>query len=255
MSISTFTRSIKFDVPNSPISGMTFYLNRIRASENEASLNLRKRYLFDHNPKKNEYEINYLSEMFKNREVRIIFAQSECEDTIYIDCVFIDNLIKVRQVVDILKANKILTQSEGEELDSFVKEMEVNLNYSSKVADSITDYQVALIRKEIGAFIGVIVQRAENLEQALVWIKEVVNNIKIFGELDPLFTYSTIGNDMDLREALVNVAKVYLSRANLEGALAKLGVNLPSGKIIKKNIVDMLKEGFAGLPIRETALS
>ena len=242
MYASTSTHSIKFDVPeSSPIKGMTFYLDRVRPSENQASLNLKKSYLFGHNHKKTEYAKKYLSEMFKNREIRIVFAQREYYNLVYIDCIFIENLSMIRQVVDILKAKKVLTRSGGEKIDSFVEKMEVNLNYCSRVADYITDYQIACIKEKIEPFIGLIVQDAKNTEQALAWIKKVAR-----------FPYSPFTdptkNEMALHEALLNVAKVYSSQANLEGTLAELYViYLPSRKIIKKVILDTLNEGFAAL--------
>lgn len=146
-----------------------------------------------------------------------------------------------------MKANKILTPSKSEEIDLFVKEMEVNLNYCSRVTDSISDYQLACIRREIWASIELIVQYAENTEQALIWIKEITDPIDIprrFGYLS--LNYPSFRDTIELREALINVANVYLSKANLEGALSRLyEIYLPSSKIIKNVIVDMLNEGYA----------
>src|SRR5438105_3080367 len=89
-----------------------------------------------------------------------------------------------------------------------------------------------------------------------IWIEEAVFFIEIKAFQHPSFTYTIIRNDIDLRKALVNVAKVYSSRANLEGALAELYVILPSAKIIEKIILDMLNEGFAKKrTISKTSLS
>ena len=111
------TYSVKFDAPaSSPIKGMTFYLNKRQTSLKDASLDLKKSYLFGHDEQKTEYAKDYLSQMFKNNEIRVNLAEREYSPLVYIDSVFVENPAMIRAVLAILKSNKILNQSASEEI-------------------------------------------------------------------------------------------------------------------------------------------